>query len=138
MVKNKFGGNRAKKGKNSTTTNATRELLFRSDDQDYATVITILGGNRLKVICNSDSQERIAKICGTLVKRVWINKDDTVLVSLRESTKGVECDVIHKYTPDETRMLRSYGEIVNPEKNNEETPDDILFTGEIEFEIDDI
>lgn len=120
------GGKAHKKQKNNPVSNASRELLFRNEDQDYATVITILGGSRVKVKCFSDSTERIAKICGTMKKRVWISKEDVVLVSLREFEDT--CDVIHKYTPDEVRMLASYGEISSTStKEQQECECGILF-----------
>jgi len=46
-------------------------------------------------------------------KKVWINQGDIILLSLRDfqDNKG---DVILKYTADEARTLKSYGEL--PEK----------------------
>jgi hypothetical protein len=51
-------------------------------------------------------------------KKVWINQGDIVLVSLREfqDAKG---DVILKYTADEARSLKAYGELPETAKINE-------------------
>lgn len=51
-------------------------------------------------------------------KKVWINQGDIILLSLRDfqDNKG---DVILKYTSDEARMLKSYGELPENAKINE-------------------
>ncbi|CDJ38116.1 eukaryotic translation initiation factor 1A, putative [Eimeria tenella] len=51
-------------------------------------------------------------------ERVWVNAGDIVLVSLRDfqDNKG---DVIAKYTPDEARALKSFGELPANAKINE-------------------
>ncbi|CDI77080.1 eukaryotic translation initiation factor 1A, putative [Eimeria acervulina] len=68
-------------------------------------------------------------------KRVWVNAGDIVLVSLREfqDNKG---DVIAKYTPDEARALKSYGELPANAKINETDAfgDDEGGGGGIEFQ----
>lgn len=51
-------------------------------------------------------------------KKVWINQGDIILLSLRDfqDNKG---DVILKYTADEARTLKSYGELPENAKINE-------------------
>ena len=51
-------------------------------------------------------------------KKVWINQGDIILLSLRDfqDDKG---DVILKYTVDEARALKSYGELPENAKINE-------------------
>jgi translation initiation factor 1A len=51
-------------------------------------------------------------------KRVWINIGDIVLVSLREFQDS-KADIIHKYTPDEARSLKAYGELPANVRPNE-------------------
>jgi len=69
-------------------------------------------------------------------KKVWINKDDIILVSLRDFEDG-KCDVIHKYTPDEIAQLKKSGKLptkatINDENEPENASDaeDIGFTFE--------
>lgn len=66
-------------------------------------------------------------------KRVWVNSGDIVLVSLRDyqDEKG---DVIAKYTPDEARALKSYGELPETAKINETDIFDEDGDGGIEFQ----
>lgn len=40
---------------------------------------------------------------------MWINQGDIVLIGLREY-QDTKADVILKYTPDEARNLKTYGE----------------------------
>lgn len=42
--------------------------------------------------------------------QVWINGGDIILVGLRDYQDG-KADVILKYTPDEARNLKAYGEL---------------------------
>lgn len=49
----------------------------------------------------------VADMCAC---RVWINAGDIVLLGLREYQDG-KADVIHKYSPEEARTLKAYGEI---------------------------
>lgn len=41
--------------------------------------------------------------------KVWINQGDIILVGLRDY-QDTKADVIFKYTPDEARNLKTYGE----------------------------
>jgi translation initiation factor 1A len=43
-------------------------------------------------------------------KRLWFNKDDVVLVGLRDY-QDEKADIVHKYLPDEVRLLVRWGEI---------------------------
>jgi hypothetical protein len=51
-------------------------------------------------------------------KKVWINQGDIILLSLRDyqDEKG---DVILKYSADEARSLKAYGELPESAKINE-------------------
>src|SRR5271154_1013909 len=77
----------------------------------------MLGNGRLEAQC-FDGEKRLAHIRGKLRKKVWINQGDIILVSLREfqDAKG---DVILKYTADEARNLKAYGELPETAKINE-------------------
>ena len=78
------------------------------------------------------------------LRQVWITAGDIILLSLREF-QDERADVIHKYTPDEARNLKTYGELKSDFTINEQaqggdegSSDD---EGGVEFEeadIDDI
>lgn len=144
MPKNKGkGGKNRRRGKNENE-NEKRELVFKEDGQEYAQVTKMLGNGRLEAMC-FDGSKRLCHIRGKLRKKVWINTSDIILVGLRDY-QDQKADVILKYTPDEARNLKAYGELPENAKisdtvefgENEEdniTFDD--FDGE-EDEIDDI
>lgn len=77
----------------------------------------MLGNGRLEAAC-FDGGKRLAHIRGKLRKKVWINQGDIILLSLREyqDEKG---DVILKYSADEARSLKAYGELPETAKINE-------------------
>lgn len=90
----------------------------------------MLGNGRLEAFC-FDGIKRLCHIRGKLRKKVcykeqqknvgifiwlhnvlqvWINQSDIILVGLRDY-QDKKADVIMKYTADEARNLRNYGEI---------------------------
>jgi len=85
------------------------ELVLKEDGQEYAKVISLVGEGRLIAQC-MDGIERLCHIRGALKKKVWILKDDMILISLRDF-QDEKADVLVKYTEQEVRTLRSMGEI---------------------------
>mmetsp|Transcript_39379 Transcript_39379/g.35070 ORF Transcript_39379/g.35070 Transcript_39379/m.35070 type:complete len:175 (+) Transcript_39379:379-903(+) len=111
MPKSKGRGGKNRRRAKNTGNDVKRELLFKEEGQEYAQVLKMLGGARCDVYC-FDGIKRLGAIRGKLIKRVWINTGDIVLVSLREFTKdSKKCDIVHKYYSDEAKKLKTYGEI---------------------------
>ncbi|NBO99295.1 MAG: hypothetical protein EBU90_04100 [Proteobacteria bacterium] len=108
MTKNTIGGKGHKRSKAINV--SARPLQMRDSETDYAYVLDVLGGGRMRVFCYSDSKERIGHIRGSLYKKVWIARDDLVLVSFRDFEQG-KCDILLKYTPDEARLLIRRGHL---------------------------
>merc|ERR1711987_24168 len=79
-----------------------------------------------------DGVKRLCHIRGKLRKKVLINQSDIILVGLRDY-QDARADVILKYSADEARNLKSYGELPETVKINdtvsfgEEGDDDIEF-----------
>jgi len=134
MPKNKGkGGKNRRRGKNENETEK-RELVFKEDGQEYAQVVKMLGNGRLDALC-FDGTKRLCHIRGKLRKKVWINTGDIILLGLRDYQDG-KADVILKYTPDEARNLKAYGELPDNVKiENNTAPEDQI--GDIEFEFQD-
>lgn len=142
MPKNKIGGSGAKKAAAKNSLQSARQIPFKEDLQDYGVVQNLLGNGRLKVLCLTDKVERLGTIRGNMYKKVWINKDDIILVSLREYQDD-KCDVIFKYTPDEVRFLKKHGEIPKDLETIQEIKEDDLIefgndSHSDEIDIDDI
>lgn len=130
----KQGGKNRRRGKNEND-NEKRELIFKEEGQEYAQVVKMLGNGRLEALC-FDGEKRLAHIRGKLRKKVWINQGDIILLSLREyqDEKG---DVIMKYTADEARSLKAYGELPEHAKINEtDTYGHDAFEDNVEFDED--
>jgi translation initiation factor 1A len=128
------GGKKHKKGKNKNE-ERKRELPFKEDGQEYARVINMLGNGRVQIKC-SDGAERLGIIRGSMRKRDWVNKDDVLLVSLREFQDN-KADVIFRFTPTEAALLKKYGENVPASEATMaivEGRDDDAF----DFEVDEI
>ncbi|ESZ91473.1 eukaryotic translation initiation factor 1A [Sclerotinia borealis F-4128] len=135
MPKNKGkGGKNRRRGKNEND-NEKRELTFKEEGQEYAQVIKMLGNGRLEALC-FDGTRRLAHIRGKLRKKVWINQGDIILLSLRDyqDEKG---DVILKYSADEARSLKAYGELPESAKINETDTYGQGEDGDCNFEFDD-
>lgn len=135
MGKNTKGGKNYKKQKKSSS--HERELVYREDEQAYARIIKKFGDGRFECqILNDNSNVNIiGKICGSLRKKVWINIGDVVLVSTRNFDSS-SCDIIHKYTPEESQSLKSFGEL--PSNINLQASNMDLANGKLEQDENDI
>lgn len=133
MPKNKGkGGKNRRRGKNENE-GLKRELVFKEDGQEYAQVTKMLGNGRLEAMC-FDGQKRLCHIRGKLRKKVWINQSDIILVGLRDY-QDCKADVILKYSADEARNLKSYGEFPETVKINDTvTFGEEGFDDDIEFD----
>ena len=118
MPKNKTGGNKAKRRGRSDGEGEKRELTFKEDGQEYAQVTKMLGNGRVTAYC-FDGKERLGIICGKMRKKVWVNQGDIVLLGLRDYQDS-KADVILKYSADEARNLKAYGELPAEAKINED------------------
>ena len=105
------GGNKKKRGKNGIS-DLNRPLDYAVKGQYYAQVYKILGSGRFMVKCyEKDTKtnefilsEKICHVRGKMRKKVWVNDNDLVLISIRDfdKTKG---DILHKYTYYEAKQL---------------------------------
>jgi translation initiation factor 1A len=131
MAKGKIGG---KKGKMQKKKNdQVGELIYKEEMQEYAQTLRLLGDARIEVQC-MDGEKRQGHIRGKMRKKQWIALGDIVLVALREYEND-KCDIIHKYTEDHVRKLKTLGEIPEsiklPESENKEKDNDL---GNVVFE----
>lgn len=138
MPKNKGkGGKNRKRGKNENE-EEKRELVYKEDGQEYAQVLRMLGNGRLEAMC-IDGKKRLCHIRGKMRKKVWVAQGDVILVGLRDY-QDEKADVIMKYTADEARILKQYGELPDNIRINDA---DVMFEGEDKenaeyFDFDDI
>jgi len=106
-----LGGKKKKKGKKKPQ-DIKRKIRFCDTNDRYAQVKTLFGDRRVEVYIPNEGLRK-AHIPGRFRKRVWINKDDWVLVQYRDCDgreDGV-CDIVYVYKPEEVRKLERAGEI---------------------------
>jgi len=107
MPKNKIGGKKHKKGKNSVE---TTNLRLKEENQEYAKVISLLGNCRFKVQC-SDGIERIGILRGNMKKKKFVNKDNIVLIEKWEDLQINKCSIIDVYKEEHVKKLKKMKEI---------------------------
>nr|CAI5838076.1 unnamed protein product [Callosobruchus analis] len=120
MPKNKGkGGKNRRRGKNENETEK-RELVFKEDGQEYAQVTKMLGNGRLEAMC-FDGVKRLCHIRGKLRKKFTTESRRKSRGGhyLQEFPFNAKADVILKYTPDEARNLKTYGEFPESVRINE-------------------
>ena len=117
MPKNKGKGGKNRRRGTNKNDEEKRELVFKEDGQEYAQVVKMLGSGRVEAMC-FDGVKRICQIRGKMRKKIWINTGDIILVSLREF-QDIKADVLLKYYPEEARNLKTYGELPEYAKINE-------------------
>ena len=133
MPRNTTGGNKAKRGKNAPKSN-NRALRTKDNSNElelYAKVISRAGGNPpiLVVMCE-DGKERNVVVRGKFTKKVWMNKDDIVLITLNTDS-GDSGEVSVKYNPGEVSRLEQIKEITSTTFGREDYDDNITFTNEV-------
>eukprot|EP01047_Picozoa_sp_COSAG01_P056219 COSAG01_NODE_6349_length_3720_cov_32.132836_5_plen_186_part_00 len=127
------GGKSRRRGKNEGE--EKRELTFKEDGQEYAQVVRMLGNGRLEAMC-FDGKTRLGHIRGKMRKKIWINQGDFVLCGLRDF-QDEKCDIIAKYSMDEARNLKAYGELPEGVKINEDETFNEADDGACPFEFGD-
>ena len=117
------GGKNRRRGKGDGE-ESKRELEFKEDGQEYAQVVRMLGNGRCECFCY-DGVTRLGHIRGKMRKKVWITAGDIVLVGKREF-QDEKVDILHKYSADEARNLKQYGELPETARINETAVDQAM------------
>lgn len=137
-MKNKIGGNQAKKKGRKNTQKKTFSLddLIKGKGEEYAYVQDKFGDGRFNVICY-DKVSRLGIVRGKIKNYCRIQKSSLVLISIRDFEDG-KCDILYEYLPDDIdKLLKNNiisesfiktGKLASLESNN--TYADIKFTEE--------
>lgn len=132
MPRNTRGGNKAKRGKNAPRSNnrALRTKDSSNEHELYAKVISRAGGSPpIIVVQCEDGKERHVVVRGKFSKKVWMNKDDIVLITLNADS-GESGEITVKYNPGEVSRLEQINEINSTTFGAEDHNDHITFTTE--------
>ena len=113
MPKNRGPGGKGRKKAKGSSSHRDRVLVIASavDEvaAEYAFVREVCGQGHYRVVCN-DGKERLGVLRGNMRRRVWVRRNDVVLVTKRDYQDG-KADIVHKYEGDDVRRLTSMGEI---------------------------
>ncbi len=78
------------------------------DDQLIGKVVELLGADRLRVECE-DGNERMVRIPGRLRKRVWVNRDDIIIVEPWDVESDKKGDMVWRYNKNKIHQLKKKG-----------------------------
>ena len=125
-----------RENKNKKQFAGKREMIYKDNEgQDYAIVKSLSGDCRIRATCCSDAVERVCHIRGKMKKKIWIKVGDVILIAFREFQED-KCDVIHKYSDEEAKMLRKQGEIRTAMSEVLDTIEEEKSDDGIEFDMD--
>jgi translation initiation factor 1A len=113
MPKKSKGGKKGRKfsAAQATVSQGSKALDFKGEGQEYGIVLRCLGSKRFEVKCY-DGVNRTASLPGSWGKGNKIISGDLVIIEPWASdTKDDKCSILHKYTPENIRMLINLGEI---------------------------
>lgn len=129
-----IGGKNYKKYKKESKIQEIKRHVSTDDfpGSIYAKVTQLLGGGRVLVFAQ-DKNTYQCVIRGRLYKKVWIIKDDFVIIAVREFEKNKTGDVLHKCSEDEVNEYELKEMFCELEHKDE--PNDIKFENDKEEEI---
>ena len=127
---NKKGGKKYKSQKKRFD-NGPKNTILKEDGQSYGLVTDVLGNCRFRCLLDNGNKV-LAILAGRLRKRrVWIKKNDLVLVGLRDFEQD-KVDIISKYDNTEHEYLKNIEtclDLLLKDIHDENTED-----GQIEFD----
>ena len=117
------------------------EMVEKSHNEEYAVILSELGGGRFKLKINMQDKEVIGVLPGKFkrgfMKKInKFEKGSVILISFRGFQNTI-VDIIHKYDNSEINKLKKAGELLFDEdsiKSNRETGD----AQDIGFDFDEI
>lgn len=134
MPRNLFGGNKAKRGKNRPRRDTgNKSIRIKEEELElYGKVIARAGGAPpiLDVMCE-DGKQRRCVVRGKFAKKVWMNKDDIILITCSDES-GESGEVTCKYNPSEVSRLEQLGEIKSTTFGGSENNEFITFTTDVQ------
>ena len=87
-----------------------RQIEFKEDGESYGRITKVLGNRRFTVVCDGN-KEWLGLLPGRFGRRVRFTSGDVVLIQHRPFGSANVVDIIHKYTPEEARLMVGWNEI---------------------------
>ena len=92
------------KKKTKPSENFTRKVRLPTKDQQFAVVIEMSGGSRMKAMC-VDGKTRMVRIGGKLKRRMWTRMNDLILIQPWTVQSESKADLVHRYLPTERKWI---------------------------------
>ncbi|MEW5996350.1 MAG: translation initiation factor eIF-1A [Candidatus Micrarchaeota archaeon] len=83
-------------------------VRFPREGEILGVVTGLMGGSRMTVLCN-DGKERMCRIPGKMKKKIWVKEGDAVAVMPWAVEGEKKADIVWRYGPLETSILRKKG-----------------------------
>ena len=87
-----------------TSNNITKKTKLPTKDEQFAVVIEMSGGSRMKAMCE-DGNTRMVRIGGKLKKRMWCRENDLILVKPWVIQGEDKADLVYRYLPTERNWI---------------------------------
>lgn len=109
MPKKNQGGKKKHRGKRQDNDRNQKLNILKEEGTDYGKILERKGGPHMSVrLLSGDTVTGVIR--GKMRRRVWMGRNDIVLVSIRDF-QGDKVDIVHKYPEDHVRQLVDMGEL---------------------------
>ena len=82
----------------------TKKVKLPTKDQQFAVVIEMSGGSRMKAMCE-DGKTRMVRIGGKLKRRMWTRMNDLILIQPWPIQGDQKADLVYRYLPPERNWV---------------------------------
>ena len=84
--------------------NTFRRVRLPKADEQFAVVIEMSGGSRMRATC-ADGNTRMIRIGGKLKKRMWCRENDLILIRPWTIQSDKKADLVYRYLPTERKNI---------------------------------
>ena len=83
---------------------STRKVKLPTRNQQFAVVIEMSGGSRMKALCE-DGKTRMVRIGGKLIRRMWTRMNDLIIIQPWPIQEDSKADLVYRYLPTERNWV---------------------------------
>jgi len=84
--------------------NIIKKVKLPYKDEQFAVVIEMSGGSRLKAMCE-DGKTRMVRIGGRFKKRMWVRVNDLILIKPWPIQADIKADLVYRYLPTQRNWI---------------------------------
>ena len=83
---------------------STRKVKLPTRNQQFAVVIEMSGGSRMKALCE-DGKTRMVRIGGKLKRRMWTRMNALIIIQPWPIQEDSKADLVYGYLPTERNWV---------------------------------